>query len=158
VRAGARLSLQLLPERPVMPLAMIDQFLAPYSSISCVSSSSSCAVPAGPGLRGRWRAAGQHRIVEASFFRTSGVHAPFLKSSWLLPMLLRLLAVARPRPRRERPEAMCVGTGRPRQNWWSLKREMASMASCRQSFSSTSPACFRACFLASQGVDRPGLV
>lgn len=48
-RGGApHLRRQLLPERPRMPLAMMDQFLGPYSPISWRSSSSSC------GRQGGW--------------------------------------------------------------------------------------------------------
>lgn len=45
---------QLLPDRPRMPLAMMDQFLGPYSLMSWRSSSSSC----GGSSAGRQRSAG----------------------------------------------------------------------------------------------------
>lgn len=38
---ASHLRRQLLPERPLMPLAMMDQFLGPYSFMSCRSRSSS---------------------------------------------------------------------------------------------------------------------
>lgn len=47
------LSRQLLPDRPLMPFAMMDQFLGPYSAISWRNSSSSCAEMVGNGVA-RW--------------------------------------------------------------------------------------------------------
>lgn len=78
---------QLLPDRPRMPLAMMDQFLGPYSLMSWRSSSSSCGRGrAGQGRRwtpvpgaaaaGGQQAVGPGRRSKAAKFRPGCCRSP----------------------------------------------------------------------------------
>lgn len=68
---AAHLRRQLLPDRPRMPFAMMDQFLGPYSPMSWRNSSSSCK-----GRRARGQVQGDGALCSAASSRQAATTLP----------------------------------------------------------------------------------